>query len=65
LQSIIKELKNISDHELDSTAYDNLIRKDKLKLKPVYVEPFFCKDIDCEKDLEEVKQHLSCFPFQK
>jgi len=65
LQSIIKELKNIRDHELDSTAYDNLIRKDKLKFKPVYVEPFFCKDIDCEKDLEEVKQHLSCFPFQK
>jgi len=65
LLSIINELKIISDHEFDCKAYDNLIRKGKLKLKPVYVEPFFCKDIDFEKDLEEVKQHLSSFPFQK
>ena len=65
LQSIINELKIISDHEFDAKAYDNLIRKGKLKLKPIYVEPLFCRDIDFEKDLEEVKQHLSYFPFQK
>ena len=65
LQSIINELEIISDHEFDANAYDNLIQKDKLLLKSINVESLFCKDIDFEKDLEEVKQYLSCFPFQK
>jgi len=65
LQSIKNELEIISDHEFDANAYDNLIQKDKLLLKSINVESLFCKDIDFEKDLEEVKQYLSCFPFQK
>ena len=65
LQSIINELEIISDHEFDANAYDNLIQKDKLQLKSINVGSLFCKDIDFEKDLEEVKQYLSCFPFQK
>lgn len=61
LKSIINELKIIKNIEFDSKAFDNLIRKGKLKLKPIYVQSFFCKDIDFEKDLEEVKQHISHF----
>jgi len=40
-------------------ALENMIRKDGVRLSPVYVGPYFCQEIDYCKDLEYVRNHLN------
>ena len=61
-----KDLKNFRD-ELESVTIndrmdkviENLTTANRLKLKPVFVGKYFCRDIDFKYDLEAVKKYVA------
>lgn len=59
LPNIINELEKIDKKYFAAKAYDNLLKQGRLVLKPKYVEPFFCMDVDIEDDLNLVRNHLN------
>jgi len=58
LRKVINELELLCDDDYFSKGLQNLIFKENLKLKPVYVNGHFCHEIDFKSDLEYVKAFL-------
>lgn len=59
LKKIRAELETLDNKDYSPKALENLILRNKLLLFPIYVENFFCLDIDFKRDLEYVRKHLS------
>jgi len=51
------ELSRVSDSDYFEKAVENLSLSEKLKIKPVDVGPYFCREIDFEEDLIEVQTY--------
>lgn len=52
------ELEKVDDLDYDEKAFENLCVNNKLKMVPIQVKNFFCKEIDFKNDLESVRKHL-------
>lgn len=59
LNTVKEELERVKETDYFSKALENLIKKNKLKLLPIQIEPYFCHEIDFKKDLRIVIEHLS------
>ena len=53
-----RELAKVKDDDYFEKALENLILKNELKLKPIYVKDFFCKEVDFLTDLKKVKEYI-------
>lgn len=58
LPSFKDELKRVADQDYFEKALENLIMQKKLKLKPLNIGHYFCKEIDFPKDLKVVRNYL-------
>ena len=54
----IKHLDVVGAHDYFEKAIENMIKKDKIKVKAIDIGDLYCKEIDFEKDLKEVKEYL-------
>jgi len=57
LDKFRKELKKVREDDYFEKALENLTVSNKLKLKPVDVGRYFCREIDFEEDLIEVQTY--------
>lgn len=55
---LVRHLEQIGMKDYFEKAIENMIRKDKVKVKPVGIKKFFCKEIDFPEDLKLVREHL-------
>lgn len=54
-----EELGKVNSKDYFEKALENLVLENKLKLKPIKVGSFFCKEMDFESDIKSVKKYLS------
>lgn len=54
-----KELAWVDDKDFFEKALENLTMRGRLRLRPVAVGNYFCKEIDFPEDLQEVQRWLS------
>jgi len=59
LKNFRNELESVATNDRIDKAIENLTTTNQLKLKPVFVEKYFCRDIDFKYDLETVKKYIS------
>jgi choline kinase len=52
------ELEKVDNRDYFEKALENLTVSKKIHLKPIDVTPFYCNEIDFEKDLKAVRDHL-------
>lgn len=53
------ELESVAKTDRMDKAIENLTTTNQLKLKPVFVGKYFCRDIDFKYDLEAVKKYVA------
>ena len=58
VDSIKKELYKVEDEEYFEKALENLTLAKKLRLKPIDISNYYCKEIDFPEDLQEVKEYI-------
>ncbi len=58
LDEFRKELNNVGQKDYFEKALENLTIKNKLVLKPINKKQLFCKEIDFEEDLIQVREHM-------
>jgi len=54
-----EELKKVEESDYFEKALENLTISDKLDLKPINLGDLYCKEVDFEEDLEDVRKYLS------
>jgi len=59
LKIYIEELKKVNNNDYFEKALENLTLANKLQLKPVNINNFFCKEIDFEEDLKQVQEYIN------
>ncbi|UCG58551.1 MAG: phosphocholine cytidylyltransferase family protein [Phycisphaerales bacterium] len=52
-----EELERIDSKAYFEKALENLTVSDRLDLLPICVEPYYCREIDYEEDLMDVREH--------
>ena len=58
LNLLKKKLECVDDNTYFHSALNNLISSRMMKLRPVYADNMYCKEIDFEKDLEILQHHV-------
>ena len=58
IEIFIKHLETVGVHDYFEKAIENMIKSDKVKMKAVNIGNLYCKEIDFEKDLKEVREYL-------
>ncbi len=59
LKNFRNELESVAITDRIDKTIENLTTTNQLKLKPVFVEKYFCRDIDFKYDLEAVKKYVA------
>ncbi len=58
IDTFIKHLEAVEAHDYFERAIEDMIKTDKVKIKAVNIGNLYCKEIDFEKDLKEVREYL-------
>jgi len=59
LKNFRNELESVAKNDRIDKTIENLTTTNRLKLKPVFVGKYFCRDIDFKYDLEAVKKYVA------
>jgi L-glutamine-phosphate cytidylyltransferase len=59
LNTFKKHLENVDDQDYFEKGIENMIIKDKTKIRPVNIDNLFCQEVDFPEDLESVKKYIS------
>ncbi len=58
LKQYVGELDRVEPKDYFEKALENLTLANKLKLKAINIEDYYCKEIDFEEDLKDVQKHI-------
>jgi len=58
IDTFVKYLEAVDSYDYFEKAIENMIKADKLKIKVINIGNLFCKEIDFEEDLKEVREYL-------
>ena len=56
---LAEELADVGAHDYFEKAVENLTLAGKIRLKPVFLDGLFCKEIDFQEDLEAVQAYIA------
>ena len=59
LKNFRNELESVATNDRIDKAIENLTTTNRLKLNPVFVEKYFCRDIDFKYDLNAVRKYVN------
>lgn len=58
IDTFVKHLEAVGSYDYFEKAIENMIKADKVKIKAINIGNLFCKEIDFEEDLKEVREYL-------
>ena len=59
MKNFRNELESVAINDRIDKTIENLTTTNQLKLKPVFIEKYFCRDIDFKCDLKAVKKYVA------